>query len=777
MKHHRSTALTFATVAGLLALQPRPAVAACGVTDPGGCVDGALYSFWYGLAGMGWSLDRTLLLLAYQLDAFRWWLVEVAFTSAYQVLVQIINPLILPVATIAVILGCLATLLLPLFGKPGLVNVRHALVWTTLAPLLLTLSGPLIVQLEQLRSEVGSALFTGVSQIAPGAIFGASASDMGLPKALYPSNPCGGAALERHTATGGLRLDDLAAALLWADAEDIHCPDKGGPSPDIPDGFYEAAPNGPQYAVDQDVSLMDAGNNRTQAVTNMQRGAIRTFLGLLPSSLAVLDALVQLVFALCLIALWVGLPIGLVFVFFSQTAGGVTGLFRRMLGVLQVSWSSSVLLGIVAACLLAAAQLRNAAAYTGFSIGGIVLTAYMLFVAVDTLKDSVRTLNDTVAGATGLSITRPFELASQAAGAAIGVGAAVATGGASTALTAAAALQQTGSGRYAAAAALGRIRPVAQLGEVAAAMGWVEDEEIVRGLHIGERSTKGDWYAARQRMLTDAKTTDDQGRSLRERAGERAISRELVRAQRPTIVQEVSSFASGVRHVHDYLGSEQMGNDLSHAASWLPERTRLGWERVRQGWQDFGADVSAASGETPNLVRRSAAVAQVLDDRLRTGQRGAVMTLGERRRIHYTDPPTDLPAEAITVQRGEARIPRLLMLGYAVQERKDGTVALWQTGKAASATSAKRTSAADDERQRLVKAGALIASAAEASTRSAQARVEPTQSTNDQAASSTVSAATSNGQPATAQSTSETTPATEPSESQRPGRETEEADV
>jgi hypothetical protein len=161
---------------------------------------------------------------------------------------------------------------------------------------------------------------------------------MGMPKALYPSNPCGGGMLERRSGNG-LRLDDLAAALLWADAEDIHCPDRGGPSADIPDGFYEAAPGGPGYAVDQDVSLMDAGNNRTQAVASMQRGAIRTFLGILPSSLAVLDTLVQLVFALCLIALWVGLPIGLVFVFFSQTASGVNGLFRRMLGVLQVSWS------------------------------------------------------------------------------------------------------------------------------------------------------------------------------------------------------------------------------------------------------------------------------------------------------------------------------------------------------------------------------------------------------------------------------------------------------
>src|SRR6266542_2725281 len=247
----------------LLALWPCVSWAACGVQDPGGCVDAAMYSFWYGLAGLGWSIDRTLLLLAYQLDTFRWWLVEVAFSSAYQVLVQIIDPLILPFATLAVIVGCLAFLLLPLFGRTNLVNIRHALVWTVFAPLLLSISGPMIVQLEQLRSDIGTALFNGVSAIAPGAIFGAAASDMRAPTPLYPANPCGNATLARQ-APGGLRMDDLAAAMLWADAEDIHCPDRGGPSEDIPDLFFEAAPTGPGYARDEDVSQMDAGNDRTQ---------------------------------------------------------------------------------------------------------------------------------------------------------------------------------------------------------------------------------------------------------------------------------------------------------------------------------------------------------------------------------------------------------------------------------------------------------------------------------------------------------------------------------
>src|SRR5262249_10551720 len=68
------------------ALSPYPALSACGSLDLGACVDAAEYSFYYGLAGMGWAVDRTLLQLAYQLDQFRWYLVETAFTSAYQIL-------------------------------------------------------------------------------------------------------------------------------------------------------------------------------------------------------------------------------------------------------------------------------------------------------------------------------------------------------------------------------------------------------------------------------------------------------------------------------------------------------------------------------------------------------------------------------------------------------------------------------------------------------------------------------------------------------------------
>lgn len=391
--------------------------AGCGIQDLGACVDGAQYTFWFGLAALGWSIDRTLLLLAYQFDTLRWWLVEVAFSTAYQLLTELIDPLIVPFASVAITIACLALLLLPLFGRIELVKIRHALVWVALAPIVLTLSGPLVVQSEQLRSQVSELLFSGVSSVVPRAMFGVSGADMAEVVSLYPANPCG-VTLARRGVRG---MDDLAAALLWADAEDIHCPEQGGPSGDLPDRFYVAVPDGPGYATGQAVGEMLSATERTAAVDAMQRGAIRCFLGILPVLLAVLDMLVQFIFALCLVSLWIGLPIGILFVFFQQTADPVTGLFRRMIAVLQVSWSSSVLLGLLFTCLLAAAELRNAAAYTGFAIGALLLTGYLLLVAVDTLNGCLRTLSGTVAVATGLDPSGAFDLASRMSPGGVGV--------------------------------------------------------------------------------------------------------------------------------------------------------------------------------------------------------------------------------------------------------------------------------------------------------------------------------------------------------------------
>jgi hypothetical protein len=99
---------------------------------------------------------------------------------------------------------------------------------------------------------------------------------------------------------------------------------------------------------------------------------------------------------------------------------------------------------------------------------------------------------------------------------------------------------------------------------------------------------------------------------------------------------------------------------------------------------------------------------QVLDDRLRPGRRGAVISLNEQRHIRYEDPPKAPPVGAINLPRSQVRVPRLLMLGYTVQAQGN-TVTFWRRDGTAAA----------DERQTLVKAGALIGQAAEARMRGA----------------------------------------------------------
>jgi hypothetical protein len=470
----------------LLAGRVRQAIA-CSPLDPGACIDGAQYNFWEGVAQNLWSADRALLQLTYSIHQFRWWVVEVAYGFVYDLLARSLGPLGVQLAIIAIVLAILLFVLLPVVGKSRIVDLRHALLWTVLAPSILTLVGPQLVTLEQARTAFsGLILEQGAEAITSVPLFGAAASDMTEPEPLYPANFCGNGELQRRDA--GVRPDDLAAALAGASAQDIHCPDKEGPSSTLPDAFFEQG--GPvEFATTLDVGNDLTSNDRKRAIERIQAGVTRLTLMLLPCLLAVLDALVQLIFALCLIALWLGLPVGLLVVYFQQTSHAVTGLFRQTVRVLQVSWTSSALLGIVLICLRATAELTNASAYAGFAVGALLLTCYFLVVAFQTLGQCVMTLNDTVLTATGLSVTQPATMTGSAVtgGAALAAGTAVGAGG--LALTYALAQRQTGSGRLALTAAAGRFEPLMEAGQVANAMGFVSDT-TADALYAGQRSAE-----------------------------------------------------------------------------------------------------------------------------------------------------------------------------------------------------------------------------------------------------------------------------------------------
>jgi hypothetical protein len=607
-----------------IALIPRPALAACGALDLGACVDAAEYSFYYGIASIGWAIDRTLLQLAYQLDQFRWYLVETAFTAAYQIITNFVSPVYIPVATVALILACVLLMLVPITGALNIVKLRHVILWIVLTPICVTIGGQLITQAEQIRSQIGSSLFAQAAGGAPGAIFGSTASDMPKPQPLYPSNPCGSGTLVRRDGAA-MHMDDLAAALLYANTQDIHCPDRGGPSPDIPDAFYATPPG---YAFDGYIGNLNSEVERRAAVEGMQRGMTRLFQGALPCLLAVAESLLNLLFSLSLLVLWIGVPLGLMFVYFQQTASGVTGLFRRAVSVFQTSWSSSVVMGLLFSCLLAAARLGNATAYTGFAIGALLLTIYLCLVAGKTLLDSVLTLNTTVQSATGLSVTQPIELAAT-------VGAAALTGGATMTVAGLAASERTKSNTYALGAMAGRLPGMAQVGEVAAAMGWLDTEGAAySGLYAGERSTHS-WRSFRLQAERDG---------ARLAPGDKLDRGAAVSATAP-------------------------GSQGTPAARVEPATLAL--DQLGGGAQRLILAVDLAEARTDPQLRASA------------------LHLNEQQQVVYTERasyPTLAALHAATVPRDEANIARLLMDGYHVQENPDeGTVSYWKPGKPARA--------------------------------------------------------------------------------------------
>ena len=183
---------------------PAPAHAeGCGPRDLSACVNAAQYAFWQGVAGELWSVNRVLLTLAYQLDVFRAWLVETVFTSVFQIVRETISPALAPVATIAVLIGVLLFVLLPVIGRVEVVNIRRALVWIVVAPLLLGIAGEGLAGAEQLRTSIGQTLFAAAQQIGSTPRFGAQSGEMNASAApLYPFTGCAGGALTRPFTDG-----------------------------------------------------------------------------------------------------------------------------------------------------------------------------------------------------------------------------------------------------------------------------------------------------------------------------------------------------------------------------------------------------------------------------------------------------------------------------------------------------------------------------------------------------------------------------------------------
>jgi len=186
-----------------------------------------------------------------------------------------------------------------------------------------------------------------------------------------------------------MAMDSFAAAAVGADVGDLFCPEARGPSREIPDSFYTTVFG---FAYDGYVGDLDSAVESRGWVEGMQRGMIRLLQTIIPSFLAVLESLIHLVFSLSMAVLWLSIPISLIFVWFQQSAAPLVNIVPRVVSVFMVSWTSSLLMGLVSAALLSAAQLGNATAFTGLAVGGLFILGYLTIVAFGTMWKSIGTI-------------------------------------------------------------------------------------------------------------------------------------------------------------------------------------------------------------------------------------------------------------------------------------------------------------------------------------------------------------------------------------------------
>ncbi|HEU5090718.1 MAG TPA: hypothetical protein VFT99_24860 [Roseiflexaceae bacterium] len=445
----------------------------CSVTMVDACVAMVDYDIWYGVAMLIWQIDRMLLQAAYQLQHVRWWLITQAFSSAFEAIRAAFEPLVTPAATLAAMLGLLLVLCVPMLGRIEIINIRQALVWAMLGPLLLAQAGPLLLEMEATRDDIGNVLVAQIGQSVSGIFAGVPSDGEPTlpPQPLYENGDmCPGGVVRRPAPFGqvgagaALRLDDLAAAFVLADAQDIHCPNAQQPSRTLPDRFFE--PGG--YAFDGDLS--DSGSMVEMKVLaeRMKSGVVRLALGLAPGVVALMESLIQLLFTAALVVLWLILSILMLSLLFSRDLRPLGELLRRVTQIVVTSWVVTMLLALMSICFMGAARSANPSAYAALTLGGGFLVYRMLRVALDLFSASLVGAGSIVGGSSGAAL----------AGASVAVGSgarhviervvtrsvraasSLGSAGTQTVAGAAGAYRQSGNRRYSA----GPIQPIARAG-------------------------------------------------------------------------------------------------------------------------------------------------------------------------------------------------------------------------------------------------------------------------------------------------------------------------
>jgi hypothetical protein len=378
--------------------------ASCSVLDPTCPLHDGIYALIRYLAAFLWAINRILLLLAYQVDVIRIWIVEEGLRGAFGIVIGEVELPLRGVVLLALWVFGICYFLIP-WVNVRLVDIRRVLSYLLVASVLIQSGGEWLASLERVRGGLGAALLTSARRLDGPQLVATRDGEMaamdqpiydGAANAVCATN---GLAQRQH---GERHADDLAARFLFADAVDIHCPARRMPADQLPDGFYE---NG-RYFVEDGLSALSEPERQARIQLGLD-GVTRQAQGLLPALAAALEMAINLLFALALATTWLSIPIALLFAFFLHTEGIFGALVRRLAQIFIQSWTISVLLGIALALLMAAADAGSVGGYLAAALVCVGLMIAFALAAVRSLGDALDTTALSVGQATGLALPRP----------------------------------------------------------------------------------------------------------------------------------------------------------------------------------------------------------------------------------------------------------------------------------------------------------------------------------------------------------------------------------
>lgn len=425
----RVALLVAAMALGYVMFPQRAWAAGCGATDPGACMDNALYQGVLMIMAFLWDINQTFLLLARNVEALREWLVGDMLGTAFDAVVAGIQFPFWIAAAIAWLLFVIGYFLQMLVDGLNWINLKRCIQYGGLAVFLFHVGSQAMAVTEELRVSVGQGFASIAGSSASSStttlnFYAANDSSMDSPHTIYGDDPCPGMATKR--AVAGMYLNDYTANYLWADAKDIHCPDKPEGRADVPAEFANRYAPPPMQIDYEDPA------ERQRKINLAWTGVSRMGWGLLLVFGALVEQVMHLLFALALASTWLGLLIALLFALFVATEGMLKAQITGIITTLRVSWLASFWMGLALSVLNLAARSGN-----GLIVGGVGLLA--LGLAVWQTKTAGQTFMSAMNGMSGLMGNAPsavggalkgiaggpLGMAAGAAGALMGAGSAV----------------------------------------------------------------------------------------------------------------------------------------------------------------------------------------------------------------------------------------------------------------------------------------------------------------------------------------------------------------